>query len=148
VVLFVVSLGLIGVLSLIIQNIQGQNLNKNNIVAYQLAQEGVELVRKVRDTNWNTGAVAWNYNLAVGTYYMDYADELPHPLSDLTQGILYKDNEGLYVHESGASQSTFNRIIIITSNNSHSMSVLARVTWMDHNKNYTYDLETALFNWR
>ena len=52
VVLAIVSLSLLGTLSLIIQNIQVQGLNRKSLVAYQLAQEGLELIRNTRDANW------------------------------------------------------------------------------------------------
>ena len=80
-VLFVVSLGLIGVLSLIIQNIQSQSINRRSIIAYQLAQEGIELVRKTRDSNWANGDI-WNKNLVSGSYYMDPLDSIPQFMSN------------------------------------------------------------------
>ncbi|MFA6514629.1 MAG: type II secretion system protein [Patescibacteria group bacterium] len=147
-VLFIVSLGLVGVLSLIIQNIQGQNLNKNNIIAYQLAQEGVEFVRKVRDTNWNNNDPVWDNYLAPGSYYMDYLDETPNLLTVDSQGDLYKDIDGFYVHGGGVTQTNFNRIIEITSTSTYSIVIHSRVSWMDHKQNYEYDLAATLFNWK
>jgi prepilin-type N-terminal cleavage/methylation domain-containing protein len=145
-VLFVVSLGMIGVLSLIIQNIKGQNINKNSIVAYQLAQEGVELVRKVRDTNWKN-STPFNQNLGEGKYYMSYSDETPNILATEDNGNLYKDADDFYVHGGGASQTNFNRIIEITAPNTHSIIVHSIVSWTEHNQDYSYVLEASLFDW-
>lgn len=145
VVLFVVSLGMIGVLSLIIQNIQGENINKNSIAAYQLAQEGVELIRKTRDTNWKN-SVAFNQGLSVGSYYMSYLDTTPNPLTNDSQGNLYKNSNGFYVHDSG-TLTKFNRIIEITAPTAYSMIVRSQVSWEEHNQVYSYEVDTALFDW-
>lgn len=145
-VLFVVSLGLIGVLSLIIQNIQSQNINKKSIVAYQLAQEGIELIRKTRDTNW-LNADPWNKNLVSGDYYMDFLDPIPNLLTAPEQADLYKDGEGFFVHEGGVGQTFYRRLITIENLTAHSMRVYSKVTWSDRGNVFDYDLETLLFDW-
>ena len=71
VVFFIVSVSLLGVLSLLIQNIQVQSINKNNLIASSLSQEGVELIRQVRDSNWRDG-LPFETSLADGSYQIDY----------------------------------------------------------------------------
>lgn len=144
-VLFVVVVGLMGVLSLIVQNIQSQSLNKNNLTAYQLAQEGMELVRKVRDSNWRNSNV-WDKDLVAGSYYMDYSDSTPHILSASTEGDLYKNSSGFYVH-GGATETPFNRTIEIALIDADSMRVYIHITWSDHGRVFNYDLETILYDW-
>lgn len=146
-VLFVVSVGLIGVLSLIVQNIQSQNINKRTIAAYQLAQEGLELIRKVRDTNWKNGN-AWDKDLAAGTYYMDYLDSVPHPVSNATDAELYLNDSGFYIHNGVTSPTPFSRTIEIIPLASGSMRVYAHVNWYDRDKVFNYDLETLFYDWR
>jgi type II secretory pathway pseudopilin PulG len=145
-VLFVVSLGLIGVLSLIIQNIQSQSINRCNIIAYQLAQEGIELIRKTRDSNWVNGDI-WNKNLISGSYYMDPLDSIPQVMSNFNQATLYKNDDGLYVHESGVTSTPYKRIIMIENLSAYSMRVYSRVVWSDRDKVFYYDLETLLYDW-
>lgn len=148
-VLFVMSMGLIGVLGLILQNIQSQSYNKGNLIAYQLAQEGIELVRKVRDNNWRN-SLPYDTSLTAGEYYMDYRDNLPtiyssgHP----EELILSQDANNFYIHGAGATTTPFSRLIKIEPLTDHSMRVTADVTWGDHNRNYSYNLETILYNWR
>ncbi len=148
-VLFVISVGLLGVLSLIIQNIQSQNLNKNNIAAYQLAQEGLELVRKVRDTNWVSGppVQAWDKDLDDGLYYMDFKDSIPQTANS-GDGGLYKDANGFYVNTGGIALTNFTRTISIKHLGARSMRVYAHVSWTDRDKTFNYDLETLLYDWR
>jgi len=153
VVLFVISLGLVGILSLIIQNIQSQSYNKNNLTAYQLAQEGVEMIRQVRDSNWKAGA-AFTLGLATTTgvtyqNYMDYRDALPHDASanPSVLSVLKQDSEGLYIHGGLGTTSPFSRLINTKKLDTHSLQVDAIISWQDHNRNYSYDLETILYDW-
>jgi len=146
VILFIVSVGMIGILSLVIQNIQSQIINKNNITAYQLAQEGLELVRKTRDTNWLNG-YSWNEGLAAGTYYMDFQDDAPQLLGSSGLDLLYQDSDGFYVHDNTFTATRFSRQIEITDISSHEKNIKAVVSWGDRNQSFTYNLETRLYDW-
>lgn len=145
VVLFVISVGLIGVLSLVIQNIQSQSLNKDNIIAYQLAQEGIELVRKTRDSNW-LASVDWNLNLVDGTYYMDYLDATPN-ISNVSTGKLYKGG-GYYSHDSSGEETSFSRLLKIESIDANHLRVYSIVSWFNRDKTFEYKLETELYDWK
>jgi len=147
-VLFVVSLGLIGVLSLIVQNVKSQSVNKDNLIAYQLAQEGIELVRNVRDSNWKSGQ-AWDAHLDAGTYSLDYSNWIPSLISGEAPP-LYLNSSGFYVHSSGGGsyqETNFSRSISIVHQSSHALNVTATVYWHNHNKTYSYQLETILYDW-
>lgn len=150
VVLFVISLGLVGVLTLIVQNIQSQSYNKNNLIAYQLAQEGIELIRKVRDSNWKASQ-PFNTNLADGEYYMDYRDATPHDaLPDPALIILKQDADGFYLHNFNGPEpdSGFSRRLTLQNIDNYSFRVTAQISWGGHGRNYTYYLETILYDWR
>lgn len=151
-ILFIVSLGLVGILSLIVQNIQSQSYNKNNLIAYQLAQEGIELIRKVRDSNWKAGFPATT-NLSPHEYFMDYRNNIPirhEPQASDAELILKQDSDGFYFHDlsSSATSSIFSRLINIQGVNASSFRVTVRVTWSERNRNYAYDLETLLYAWK
>lgn len=146
-VLLVISLGMIGVLSLIVQNIQSQSLNKNTLIAYQLAQEGVELIRQVRDTNWRE-SLDWRENLSSGKYYMDYISTMPHQASDQGSGNLAQDLNGMYVSNPGATLGKgFSRIIAL-EDSGEGMLVNSSIFWSDHGRSYVYSLDTILYDWR
>jgi len=145
-VLFVIAVGLIGVLSLIVQNIQSQNINKNSITAYQLAQEGLELVRNVRDDNW-LASEAWNRNLNPGFYFMDYRHNFPLPQFSSEDAALYQNTEGFFIHEPGEAPTVFRRVIEIQNINADSIRVFSRVSWTDRDRGFSYELETLLYDW-
>lgn len=148
-VLFIVSLALVGILSLLIQNIQSQGYNKSNLIAYQLAQEGVELIRKVRDSNWRGANQPLILILPSGQYYMDYTNSAPHiHIPSLSSELILKqDTNGFYYHGAGGSSSGFSRLITLQTTPTF-VQVTVRVTWLDRNRNYAYDLETILYNWK
>lgn len=147
-VLFVVSIGLLGVMSLIIQNIESQSFNRKNVVAYQLAQEGLELVRRTRDTNWLAGN-DWDEGLAEGSYYMDYRDATPTTTPDGKPQKLYLTTNGYYIHNSSNySDSGFSRMISISRITDYELSVKAQVDWNDRGHDFSYTLETLLYDWR
>ncbi len=149
VVLYIMSLGLVGVLSLIIQNIQSQSYNKSNLIAYQLAQEGIELVRKVRDNNWRN-ALDYDSSLAAGDYYMDYTDSVPRLHNPVVPDELrmFLDVDDFYIHGAGATSTPFSRKITIEALTDHSIRVISNVSWGGHGRTYLYNLETVLYNWR
>lgn len=151
-VLFVVSLGLVGLLSLIIQNIQSQSYNKDNLIAYQLAQEGAELTRKIRDSNWRGAKSAFSTILHSGVYYMDYNDSAlnVYNSNNPSAAILRQDANGFYTHDLSAStpSSGFSRLITITNGPHGSVNIKVTVSWSANTRNYHYDLETSLYNWK
>ena len=51
-----VGIGLIGVASLAAQNIRVQYFNRNSLISSQLAQEGLELARNLRDNDWKSSS--------------------------------------------------------------------------------------------
>ncbi|MFA5024004.1 MAG: type II secretion system protein [Patescibacteria group bacterium] len=154
-VLFIISLALVGVLTLIVQSIQSQSLNKNNLIAYQLAQEGIELIRKTRDSNWRQGE-DWDKDLTVGTYYMDYRDTIPHKLHNMVEGKLKQDADGFYYHHNEDTvdpDSRFTRVITLAKLNwglfwQYGYYVRSQITWSENGRNYTYDLETLIYGWK
>jgi type II secretory pathway pseudopilin PulG len=156
-VLFIVSVALLGIMSLIVQNIQSQSYNKQTLMAYQLAQEGIELIRKVRDSNWannhNPGhqsIYTFNNNLAPGTYYMDYRDSVPHVAGSNT-GPLSLDSNNFYVHGGTGTSTGFSRLITIQSwpatGQPYFIQVYSDVVWYEHGHHYDYRLVTSLYDW-
>lgn len=151
VVLFIISMGLVGILSLIVQNIQAQDYNRGNLIAYQLSQEGIELIRRVRDTNWRNSVLFYE-NLADGlttpkTFIMDYDDNLPVEASEAA--ILRIDDEGFYAHSPDTWEaSEFSRLIEVELVDSDHLRVISSVFWVDRGRENSYVIEALLYDWR
>lgn len=147
-VLFLVSMGLIGVLALLVQSMQVRYINRNAMTAYSLAQEGIELVRHVRDSNWRQSE-PWLTGLAAGEYCLDYQD--PVPVSTSGQGCrLYIGADGFYDHVNslGDQASPFYRKVSVSAVATSSAVITADISWTDHSKSYGYHLETILYDWK
>lgn len=81
--LAVVSVGIMGAFTLSLANLHTARDNYNRILAANLAREGVELVRNIRDSNWlkidnnvdcGSGPCTWDQGLNYVTSTIDYDD--------------------------------------------------------------------------
>lgn len=64
----VVTIGLLGILGLVAANIAGGEVSQNQIVAANLAREGAEVARHLRDSNW-LAHNEWDDGLVDDDYY-------------------------------------------------------------------------------
>lgn len=151
-VILIVAIGLVGTTQLIAQSLDAQMINKGGIVAYQLAQEGIEIVRQKRDANWLAPAPApdWREGLTSGTYCTDYISPLElHSVADLNACPLDLDDQNWYYAPSAESQnfSGFRRVVEISDNDANSILVKATVSWDNRGRVIIYEAETLLYNW-
>ncbi|NCT54360.1 hypothetical protein GW758_00170 [Candidatus Falkowbacteria bacterium] len=154
IILFIISMGLIGILSLIVQNIQSQDYNKNNLIATQLSQEGIELVRRIRDNNFKQGN-NFNTGLAenqseVFSYCFDYNDSAPVVSAEAC--LLRFDGDGFYVHGSLGISSGFSRLIKVELIDEDlavgvALKVISEVYWNSRLGISSYATETLLYDW-
>lgn len=155
-VLFIVSIGLVSILSVTVDSVRAQNLNKNSLVAYHLAEEGLELVKNVRDTNFiqnsTTTPVAWNRYIEAGKYRLDFANFQPVAVADISEARLQISNDeeanpGFYIHNVSFPDSMFSRMVTITSSTTASSTVSSLVEWMDQGQTYQVELKSILYDW-
>lgn len=148
-VIMIIALGMVGVANLVTQSIQAQSLNKSNVIAHQLAQEGIELIRQVRDTNWVQGN-PWNTNLSSGNYCIDYLSSSPLSISSPSDCHLYFNDHRYYSSQAGVGDqdTPFNRMITINDTSTTTMEVTSIITWTDRGRAYRYDVSTQLYDWR
>ena len=156
-VIFIVAIGLVGVSQLVVQSLKAQTINRRTIIAYQLAQEGIELVRSIRDTNWRTG-VAWNTGLTPGAHCMGYNDTDLGPIVH-DNCYLFLDRNGWYYHPAAVSiedkQTEFKRLITIQDESfgfyspygNDAIRVNVVVEWYEGGTQLRYDASSELYNW-
>jgi prepilin-type N-terminal cleavage/methylation domain-containing protein len=145
IVVFVITMGLLGLSSVVIQNIAAQNLDKNTLVASGLAQEGIELVRQKRDNNWLLSQ-DWNDGLGEGAYIANYRNGLSGGGAGV-DARLYYDIDGFYYTTPGVP-SVFSRTITIKNNVDGSINVQSKVEWQEKNITKNYIAETNLYGWQ
>lgn len=151
VAIMIIAMGLVGVLSLVIQNIKAQYINKNVLIASGLAGEGLELVRNVRDLNWLTVG-NWKKDLVGdGTYAIDYGGRASInkavDLIDEAGARLYVDGNGFYAHTATAAATNFYRLITAVDQGNY-LDIKCSVRWKEGTQNHDYTAETYLYDWR
>lgn len=150
--IFVITTGLLAVYSVSSQIIAYTNLSVSQLTAAYLAQEGIEIVRNIRDTNWITlGPSLWNTGLAAGDYEVDYSAASLTPCAapcnyDSNLRFLNIDG-GFYKYSSSGEKSKFKRKITITSSGLDILKVSVSVQWQDKGKTYTITPQENLRNW-
>lgn len=113
---FLITVGIIASLALIGGGIKQSAEAKNQSIANGLAQEGVELVRNIRDNNWASGFVSFakiTSNSNVCRIDKDYAYPADM-LCDNSSKILKIDANGVYQHSAG-TDTKFKRKIITST---------------------------------
>ena len=159
VVIFIIVLGLIGVLSLVVQNIQVKDFNQNTLVASQLAQEGLELTRNIRDGNWlasnwfGTGLVIEGDSDTI-TIYFDSDNIIIIDNDEVNinedEAILKKDNKGFYTHSVG-DDTIFRRVVELKNDNTENLAMIkvsSIVQWSNRGKTHQYQADTIFYDWR
>lgn len=152
-VIFVIAVGITGVFSLIQTTISSSRLISQQLTATYLAQEGVELVRAVRDTNWLEDRfedTAWDEDLNQGEYQLDYTDleegETPEdPAIEPYGDYLKLDGEG-YNYDTG-DKTRFKRKITVEKLNSDKMKVTAEVFFNFQGAPRSVKSQEILYNW-
>lgn len=157
--LFIINFGMLGVLSLVLQNIKVENTNKNALIAAQLTQEGIELVRNTRDNNW-LSREDWKINVAnynnSPTYVVDYlnANNKAVDKIDNVDARLYLNNSGYYTHDSANNSLTiFSRLISVSEHKiatsaSTYLDIKSTVRWKERGNYHDYIAEVYLYDWK
>lgn len=134
--IFLIIVGIIASVELISKSLKDSMDSRDQLIAVGLAQEGVELVRNVRDNNWLTGLIPIdnfryikNGDCRTDINYEYGVDGDIRCFKVDDDFKLYIDSNGLYVHEIvGTSPSRFKRKLII-SGSDDSRSIISMVSW-------------------
>ncbi len=141
VALVLLTVGAGGAFALLSRTISFTSAVNGRLVATYLAQEGIEIVRNIRDTNWLEGE-ALNEGISDGDWRVDYTEaELSNPYDD----EFLKLSGGIYQYVLG-DDTTFKRNITI-GNITDGITVDVDVTWTIKGQDYGVESSTILYNW-
>lgn len=157
----IMIVGITAVLTLAVISLSVSGISKQNIIALNLAREGIEITRAVRDTHWLRDVQCWHSSnecgLKTGKYVLDYQTEdsltplISLPGSDFdscTNCQLRINADGLYNLTSG-SQTVYKRIIEInTGASTEEKEIISSVQWKDKYGTHKIVLKTILTDWR
>jgi len=145
VAIFIITVGIMGSLSLVSQTIYSANISSKRLIATYLAQEGIEIVRNIRDTNW-LEQTSWDDGLT-GCLFptgceADYDDQA---LASYLDRKLYIDNNGFFSYSPSATQTAFKRRITVTPDGS---DILKVSVWVDWQGKIEVTAQENLYKWR
>jgi prepilin-type N-terminal cleavage/methylation domain-containing protein len=153
--IFIISVGVGGVAAMMPSLISGSSLNQSRLTAAYLAQEGIEIVRSIRDTNWledhyGGTPVDWNDGLdpCASGCEVDYtfiAESLPLLPAYGSGRYLNIDPNGLYGYD-GSVRTKFKRKITVEEN-SDILTITVNIYWDDRGKSYEFPVQEKLYKW-
>ncbi len=156
-----ITVGLLGVLSLLSNSIAYNRGVTNKFIATYLAAEGIEVVKNIEDANFGDrltdNTVAWNRYLDTnGSYELQY-DSVPSLASglvnigDLTvyssRPLLFNPSTGIYSYDSGQTTG-FTRTVRVSNLNFDEIQVNSIVQWTENGSAKQINVEDHFFYWR
>ncbi len=138
----ILSIGVVGAFGVLPAMIKNQTMNADTFLASQIANEGMELVRNLRDNNW-LKEQDWKTGLTdcIGGCEIDYNDVV---LQNNLNRFLQKDSNGFYNYETG-SNSKFKRKITIQEI-APILNVKVEVLWSGNGSPFL--IEENFYDWR
>ncbi len=147
--LFVVSVGIMGVFSLVSQTISYISIVSSRLTAIYLSQEGMEIIRNIRDSNFlkiNKGEeINWDDDLLAGSHYnFDYqSPSIPDGTNCNVKNHLEISGGFYKCSDSGR----FQRKVQITKIGDDEMDVLIEVTWSERGRTHLVVARENLYQW-
>ena len=141
--IFIISVGLISITNLIQNTLQSASIVRLNLTAAYLAQEGIELTRNIRDTNWIQNR-DWNHGLnCPDGCQIQYDNDSLYPY---TGSFLSLNNDNFYIY-GGGQVSKFQREITIEPISDY-LEVKSEIFWEDSGENQSIKAMEHLYDWR
>lgn len=143
IVLAVITSGLLGALTLLSATQASFAVARDELTAAGLAQEGIELVRARRDSNWIARRVWTDGILGTGS-----CADIDNPTLFSCSGTIYFDSgRGVFVHTPGAP-TAFSRLLAVSSVSPNELRILSTVSWQRRGTPFSLSVEEHLFNWK
>jgi len=142
----IISVGLLVLVSLLSFGISSLGSAENKMIAIGLAQEGIEITRNIRDTNWllnKRSPSNWTDGLAAGNYRVQYNEASLLSFSNIP---LKKDSNGVYQYNYGINTVFYRKISISHISNSQ-IKVVSEVSWSEKGEDYSVEIEDRFYNW-
>ncbi len=152
---FIVIVGLVGVYG-VFANLNSQaSLNSSKLIAVYLAQEGMELVRNIRDENW-LNDVAWDNGLTDCQLVNNKFCEIDYDNTGLTDydasiyegTILNIDNNNYYSYNLTTKPTKYKRKITIAPAGGNRLDVFTEVEWQEAGASHSVKVGESLYNWK
>lgn len=147
----IITMALVAILALGTASIDYGTHGREEIITSNLAREGIEIIRVIRDSNWLDPNKDAFDNLGDGDWIVDYDNTAATTTADSSDinscnnCKLYLGG-GIYQHGLGAA-TTYKRLVNITSDGNRK-KIVSEVSWTIKSRTKSFNLETYLTDWR
>ena len=147
VALTLLTVGLIPAFQQATAAINLSNSIRNSLIAAHIAQEGIEVVRGMRDANWfNRRPFDDSLTVCASGCTVQFDSDAPQPTSFAESPLRLDPLSGLYQYNTG-NPTPFSRIVIITQEAPHKLYVVSEVAWQERSTAKKFSVEYYLFDW-
>ncbi len=149
----VLSIGIIGTYNAFYSIMNVADTMSYRLTAAYLAQEGIDVVKNIRDSNFVTGAsFASGLTSCAGGCQADYKagtsiEQSQNQLQAYSGSFLKINSDGFYGYDSGVD-TKFKREITINQISSDELEVTSEVFWNYNGKDYSVTSSGYLYNWK
>ena len=146
--IFILVVGIGGSFSLIYQTLSAASIVEMELTASYLAQEGIEIVKNLRDRAWlerrSPEPPSWNGYLPDGDWEADYSSlKLENPYAGTFLNI---DSDGFYSYSAG-NTTKFKRKISIDEIASTTIEILIEVEWQERGRSHEVKVLEHITDW-
>ncbi len=154
----VIVVGLVGILALVVNALAAGKISKETVTATNLAREGIEVVRSVRDTNWFQKKDFSEEIIGGGD--IRYAKPVFNPTkndwslisgtsADLFNAEYKLSFSDYYNYNGKGNDSGYYRMITVKKNlvDPNQLEITAKVGWREGGKNKEIVLSDYLTDW-
>lgn len=138
-----VLFGVIQIFVSITADINSSALIKDNLIAANLVQEGIEVTRNIRDKDWFVSGV-FGTSLSDGIWLVQWNSGALAAVG--ANPPLKKDNSGIFSYDFG-TDTIFRRTITISTVSAQEKKITSTVTWDFRGSTKAITAEDHLFNW-
>ena len=152
--IYIIVMSLTGSLALITYVLANTNASVSRVIAANLAQEGLEVMRNMRDLSEGAGGLpGWNYwfscqcNPVAGNWRVQYNDTA-NLSSNWDSYLLYDPATGLYQYQTGTATPFKRKINVQYLASGVEAIVTSEVTWTEKGRSYLVKADSRLWNWK
>ena len=146
----IIGIGLLGISSLAAQNIRVQYFNRNSLISAQLAQEGLELARNLRDNDWKSSSPITSSSSLEGLYndlfIIDYLGNINTYSGPQSVPFLNIDSDGFYSYSPVGTSTPFKRYVTSQCQDNYCL-LSCVVAWQTEGQSGSYEVNSYLYAW-
>lgn len=140
----ILTVGILGISGLLSNQLFVLKISENKLVAAYLAQEGIEIVRNIRDSNYLKGQ-SWNKGISLGDWQADYKS---FSLSPFDGSKLKIDPTNGFFNLGSGVETKFSRKISILRVDSVSATIQVTVYWKEKGIEHSFVARGKIYDWK